>query len=218
MQKQPPKQQQFPEPPPPRPTRPPTPEPPPPASDAETAVAGDNAVDAAAAAATQETPAVGLPFQQVSDVQVQCSIEMHNVALKWARQDCEVNGSPNKVYDLRATVLIPPMIKPAPPTPSEAFQFLTEAFQDQWTQWSPIWMLSNLRDVDRELVVWGPQLRQDNRVVSVECQRTEDYDHLRKSFKYRTGWTAAAADAGRDFAKWDFVIQRPDGTRCWFHP
>ena len=98
-----------------------------------------------------------------------CSIEAHNVALKWARQDCEANGSPEKVYHLGATIFIPPRIKPAPPAPPEAFQFLTEASPDQWTQWSPIWMLSKLRDEDRALVVCGPQLRQDYHVVSIEC-------------------------------------------------
>ena len=41
---------------------------------------------------------------------------------------------------------------------------------------------------------------------------------MRESCKFRTGWTAVAADAGRDLAKWDFVIQRSDGTRCWLHP
>ena len=79
-------------------------------------------------------------------------------------------------------------------------------------------MLSSLRDVDRALAVKGPQLRQDNRVVLIACQTTEDYDHKWESCKFRTEWTAVAADAGKDFAKWDFVIQRSDGTRCWLHP
>ena len=125
--------------------------------------AGDNAVDAAAAAATPETPVLGLSFQQVSDVTTECSIEMHNVALKWARQDYEAKGFFQQVLYLKgdtgSTVLIPPIIQPAKPAPPEAFEFLTEAPKDRWKQWSPIWMLSNLRDADRELVVWGPQLR-----------------------------------------------------------
>ena len=172
---------------PPRPTRPPlTPEPPPPGEmwkvgsaglvgrqpilevqDWLPHDAGDNAVDAAVAVATPETPVLGLSLQQVSDVKALCSIEMHKVGLKWVWQDCEVNCLLNKMYDFRATVLMPPMIQFASPAPTEAFQFLTEVSQDQWTQWSPLWMLSNFREDDRALVVKGPQLLQDNRVVSI---------------------------------------------------
>ena len=31
-------------------------------------------------------------------------------------------------------------------------------------------------------------------------------------------WTEGAGDADREFTKWDFVIERSDGTRCWLHP
>ena len=54
--------------------------------------------------------------------------------------------------------------------------------------------------------------------MSIECQIIEDYDQKRDSCKLCTKWTAVAADATKDFAKWDFVVQQSDGTRCWFHP
>ena len=38
-----------------------------------------------------------------------------------------------------------------------------------------------------------------------------------ESVRHHTGWTAVAADV-REMSKWDFVIQRSDGTRCWLHP
>ena len=79
-------------------------------------------------------------------------------------------------------------------------------------------MISNIRDADRLLVVCGPQLRQDIRVVSIACQSTGEYDHKRESCKRRTKWTEGAGDANREFTKWDFVIERSDGTRCWLHP
>ena len=72
------------------------------------------------------------------------------------------------VYSLiiGSVVLIPPMIQLPPPAPTEAFQFLTEEAEDQWTPCSPIWMISNLRDEDRALVVLGLIIRR--RIVS--CQ------------------------------------------------
>ena len=73
--------------------------------------------------------------------------------------------------------------------------------------------LSNLRDKDRALVVLGPDNKEDNRVVTIACQIADYYGHRRESVKIRTTWTAVAADKERDQPKWDFVIERSDGTR-----
>ena len=148
-------------------------------------------------------------------------MEMHNVALKWARRDCELRGLPYKQFDLSSArqLKIPPMIKPLPNNP-EAYEFIGEAPDEQWEYWHPIWLLSNIRDKDSALVIKGPQLRQDVCVVAIDLRNTDPYDHARESTAYRTQWRehAATLRGERKMARWDFVVTRSDGTKCWLHP
>ena len=145
-----------------------------------------------------------------------CSYKMHNVALKWFRKDCEENGLHEKDYDMRATMLLPPMERLPPPAPTTAFNFIQDSPADDWRAWCPIWMLANLREESQQKVIWGPQLRQDNRVVSIKLGLEDQYDHCRERVKLLTSWTAVAA-CDR-LALWHFVIERSDGSRCWLHP
>ena len=52
-------------------------------------------------------------------------MEMHNVALKWVRRDCEVRGLPYKQFGLAYArqLKITPVIKSLPNNP-EAYEFM----------------------------------------------------------------------------------------------
>ena len=145
-------------------------------------------------------------------------MEMHTVALKWARRRCELRGVPYERFDLSSArpLKIPPMIKPLPNNP-EAYEFLVGAPEEEWKDWHPIWLLSNIRDADRPLVIRGPQLREDICVVAIELRNTDPYDHARESTAHRTQWREVTLEE-RKMARWDFVVMRSDGTQCWLHP
>ena len=136
-----------------------------------------------------------------------CNIRDHNIALKWFREHCETCALDKFEYDLGGQpALVAPMTKPADGKPTD-FKFTRNQFVG-WTEWSPIWMLRNLCDPDRRLVIGGPEKQHNNRVVSIELRPTQPYCHKRHHVK----------KIKEQKKRWDFVIQRSDGTSCWLHP
>jgi hypothetical protein len=147
--------------------------------------------------------------------------KQHNIVLKWGRQQGELEGRTQYIFENGVPYKLPPMVH------EKGTHFFFHEEAELWKTWCWQEMVAMLRAEDMKALVQGestedsdevaPQSRDsmcdrpESRLASCRLQKTEWYDHKRHYGKPHS----AGAPLN---CTWDFVFTRDDGTEMFLHP